>query len=68
MEHTIGVLFDYHSDDAYLYALDKLVTSLRQEAGTRIIKHERPPIGSRYRISIDYEIHYKVEQTPTEED
>jgi hypothetical protein len=68
MEHTVGVLFDYYDDDTYLYSLDKLVTSLKQEVGTRIIKHERPPIGSRYRICVDFRICYKVEQTPTEED
>lgn len=67
MEHTVGVLFDYYDDDAYLYALDKLMAHLRQEAGTRIIKHERPPIGSRYHICIDFRIHYITEQTPTEE-
>lgn len=68
MEHTVGVLFDYYDDDAYLYSLDKLMARLKLEAGNRIIKHERPPIGSRYMICIDFKIHYKVEQTPTEED
>lgn len=68
MEHTVGVLFDYYDDDACLYSLDKLMAKLKLEAGTRIIKHERPPIGSRYKICIDFKIHYEVEQTPTEED
>lgn len=68
MEHTVGVLFDYHDNDAYLYALDKLIAGLRQEVGTKIIKHGRPPINSRYRICIDFKIRYEVEQTSTEED
>ena len=29
MEHTVGVLFDYYDDEAYLYALDKLVVRLK---------------------------------------
>lgn len=68
MEHTVGILFDYYGDDAYLYALEKLMASLKSTVGTRIIKHERPPIGSRYKICVDFKIHYEVEQTPTEED
>lgn len=68
MEHTIGVLFDYYDDDAYLYSLDRLVARLRQEVSTKIIMHERPPINSRYKICVDFKIHYEVEQTPTEED
>ena len=68
MEHTVGVLFDYYDDDAYLYALDKLMAKLKLETGTRIIKRERPPINSRRKICIDFKIHYEVEQTSTEED
>lgn len=68
MERTVGVLFDYHDEDTYLYSLDRLTACLTQEVGTRIIKHERPPINSRYKICIDFKIHYEVEQTPTEED
>lgn len=68
MEHTVVVLFDYYDDDAYLYSLDKLMARLKLEVGTRIIKHERPPINSRYKICVDFKIHYEVERTPTEED
>ena len=69
MEHTVGVLFDYYDDDdAYIYSLDKLMAHLKLEAATRIMRHERPPINSRYRICIDFKIRYNVEQTPTEED
>lgn len=68
MERTVGVLFDYHDEEAYLYALERLTACLKHEVGTRIIKHERPPINSRYRICIDFKIHYNVEQTPTKED
>lgn len=68
MEHTVGVLFDYYNEDTYLYSLERLMACLKLEAGNRIIKHERPPINSRYKICIDFKIRYEVEQTPPEED